>query len=117
MRWLRASCALSLILAAAPARAQFDRTGGSAGDFRPPDRPIGAPPLRFPEAAGFPSDSSKFLGGIGPTSPDEVLKSLDKDLGRTNTKTIEKRDSDEPGTVHKPGEALERRPAAPATLK
>jgi hypothetical protein len=116
MQRLSALSILITTMAVVPAQAQLDRMGGSAGDVRTPDRPISAPPLRSPEAAGFLSDSMKFLGGIGPKSPDEVLKNLDKELGQTSRVTAEP-DLGGPGPIHKPGEELEKRPAAPTTFK
>ncbi len=98
----------------ATALAQFDRIGGSV-EFRAPDLPIGAPPLRDPGAVGLPADA-KLLDRMGPPSTGDVLKDLDKSLGRTGTKSTED-DRDRHIEPFKPGEDLGKRPPAHSTFK
>ncbi|ALA58394.1 hypothetical protein [Nitrospira moscoviensis] len=117
MRRLLAFSILGTAMAAVPAQAQLDRMGGTSGDVRTPDRPISAPPLRFPEAAGFPSDSMKFLDSIGPRTPEEVLKNLDKDLSRRSTEAAVEPKRDPLDILHEPGETLGKRHPARTTFK
>lgn len=109
---------LVTLLVSSPVLAQWEPTGGAAGDFRAPDRPIGAPALTAPDVAGFPSssaDSLTLLDSIGPKSSTGVLKQLDKDLATSSKSGAPP--PGRPGDDHKPGEHLEKRPAAPATIK
>lgn len=65
-----------------PAHAQLT-PGGPSGDFRVNDRP-GTAPTAGP--AGGPSlspGSTMFRDSLGSKPPDEILKSIDKDLGRS----------------------------------
>jgi len=73
---------LWLIIGALPALAQADRIGGPV-EFRSPDRPIPAPTLRSADSAS--SDASRSLT-IGPPAADDVLKQIDRELGRTGTR-------------------------------
>jgi len=72
---------LWLIVGALPALAQADRIGGPV-EFRSPDRPIPAPTLRSTDSGS--SDASKSLT-TGPPAADDVLKQIDRELGRTGT--------------------------------
>jgi len=107
---------LSLIVGEGTALAQLDRIGGSV-EFRAPDRPIAAPPLRDPQAVGLPSESSKFPDRMGPPSTDTVLRNLDKELGRTETRSTDEPDRGPSERPFRPGEDLGTRAPAPTTLK
>ncbi len=74
------TCWLLLSVAVLPAAAQSDRFGGPV-EFRSPDRPISVPTLRFPEAEGLSSDKLSSTSGM--SAPENVLTHLDKELGRT----------------------------------
>lgn len=56
--------------------------GGAAGDFRVNDRPGTAPTVGPPGGPGLPPDPTMFRDQLGGRTPDEILKNLDKDLGR-----------------------------------
>jgi hypothetical protein len=56
---------------------------GPSGDFRVNDRPGTAPTVGLPGGPSVPPDPTLFRDFAGSKSPDEVLKSLDKDLGRS----------------------------------
>lgn len=77
-----ATGALWLIIGALPVFAQADRMGGPV-EFRSADRPIPAPTLRSADSAS--SDASKSLT-IGPPAANDVLKQIDRELGRTGTR-------------------------------
>jgi len=83
-----------LSVAALPAFAQADRMGGPI-EFRSVDRPIPSPTLQFPESTSF--ELRRFLLP-GLPSPDEVLKQIDKDLGRTGVKSSVDGDVGRPGS-------------------
>ncbi len=111
----RAIVLLVMVLFGSPAQGQWEPTGGAAGDFRSPDRPIGTPSLRAPETAGFPSsDGMKLLEGIGPKPPSEVFKQLDKDLAKSPKGEAP---PGRPRGDREAAEHLEKRPAAPVTIK
>ena len=76
------ACWLLLSAAVLPAAAQSDRFGGPVG-FRSPDRPISVPTLRLPEAAGLSSDKLSSSSTMGMSAPENALTQLDKELGRT----------------------------------
>jgi hypothetical protein len=85
---------LWLSVVAYPALAQIDRIGGPV-ELRSADRPIPAPTL--PSGESVSSELRTFL----PTSPpasDDVLKQIDKELGRTGTKSTPEVDSASPST-------------------
>ncbi len=104
---------LGLVLAAHPALAQFDRGGGPAGDFRVEDRPITAPSIGSPDVMGSPPNPMRFGSVLGGKPPDDVLKGLDNDLGRSTIEPPGTILRDRPlGPVLRPGEDLGRRPAA-----
>lgn len=75
---------LVLISAAIPFPAQAQLTpGGPSGDFRVEDRP-GTVPSVGPHGGPSPvPGSTMFRDNLAPMPPDEVLKSIDKDLGRS----------------------------------
>ena len=82
MRWLLrpALGSIWLALAAMPASAQLDSIGGAV-EFRASDRPISAPTLRALDESKS-SDLNRLLStGV----PADVLKRIDKELGRTGT--------------------------------
>jgi hypothetical protein len=82
---------LWLSVVAYPAFAQIDRIGGPV-EFRSADRPIPAPTLE-----SVSSELRKSLP-ISPPAADEVLKQLDKELGRTGTKSTTEVDSARPSS-------------------
>lgn len=71
----------SLALNGIPAHAQQSQVGPS-GDFRVNDRPGTAPTVGAPGGPSVPADPTLFRDFAGTKSPDEILKSLDKDLGK-----------------------------------
>ncbi len=71
-----------LIIGTLPVFAQTDRMGGPV-EFRSADRPIPAPMLKSTDSLS--SDPSKSFT-IGPPAADDVLKQIDRELGRTETK-------------------------------
>ena len=73
---------LWLLIGTLPVFAQTDRMGGPV-EFRSADRPIPAPPLRSADSAS--SDASRSFT-IGPPAADDVLKQIDRELGRTGTR-------------------------------
>jgi hypothetical protein len=73
---------LWLLIGALPVFAQADRMGGPV-EFRSADLPIPAPTLRSADSGS--SDASKSLT-IGPPAADDVLKQIDRELGRTETR-------------------------------
>ncbi len=69
---------------AAGTSAHAQRTpGGPSGDFRVNDRPGTAPTVGAPGGPSLPPNPMMFRDGLGPKSPDEILKSIDKDLGHS----------------------------------
>lgn len=82
MRWTAPLLSLMMATLSLPVHAQLT-PGGPSGDFRVNDRP-GTAPTAGP--AGGPSLSPGpllFRDTLGSKSPDEILKSIDKDLGRS----------------------------------
>jgi hypothetical protein len=73
---------LGLTVAIAPGYGQVV-PGSSSGDFRVNDRPGTAPPVGPPGGPSRPPDSTMFRDTFGSRSPDEILKGIDKDLGRS----------------------------------
>jgi hypothetical protein len=73
---------LWLSVVASSALAQVDRIGGPV-EFRSADRPIAAPTLRFAEPAS--PDLEKSLPA-SPPAPDDVIKQIDKELGKTGAR-------------------------------
>jgi hypothetical protein len=64
-----------------PSYAQLGQVSPS-GDFRVNDRPGTAPTVGAPGGPSIAPDPTLFRDFAGTKSPDEVLKSLDKDLGK-----------------------------------
>lgn len=83
MRW---SLPLLIILSSAavsvPVYSQLI-PGGPSGDFRVNDRSGTAPTAGPPGGPSLPPDATMFRDVIGPKPPDEILKSIDKNLGRS----------------------------------
>jgi len=77
-----AGAGLWVIIGALPVFAQADRMGGPV-EFRSADRPIPAPTVG--SADSMSSDPSKSIT-IGPPAADDVLKQIDRELGRTGTR-------------------------------
>lgn len=63
---------------------------GPSGDFRVNDRPGTAPTVGPPGGPSLPPDATMFRDTLGSKSPDEILRSIDKDLGRS---TLERSDT------------------------
>ncbi len=83
MRWL-VSFLITMSVAGVtmPARSQLI-PGGPSGDFRVPDRPGTAPTVGPPGGPSPMPDPMMFRDMLSPRSPDDVIKSIDKDLGRS----------------------------------
>lgn len=101
---------LGLSLVADPVWAQADRIGGPV-EFRSADRPISTPTLRFAESAS--SDVGKSLPTSPPT-PDDVLKQIDKELGRSGTRSTTGADL---GSLGSPEKADDKSGLGKTTLK
>ena len=82
MRWLVPLLILTAAAITVPVHAQLV-PGGPSGDFRVNDRPGTAPTAGLPGGPSLPPDSTMFRDTIGAKPPDEILKSIDKDLGRS----------------------------------
>lgn len=81
MRWLTPLLLSGLALTDTTAYAQLGQLGAS-GDFRVNDRPGTAPTVGAPGGPSIAPDPTFFRDFAGAKSPEEVLKSLDKDLGK-----------------------------------
>jgi hypothetical protein len=81
MRWLASLLLLGSVISGIPALAQLGQMGPS-GDFRVNDRPGTAPTVGAAGGPSLPPDPTLFRDFAGTKSPDEILKSLDKDLGK-----------------------------------
>jgi hypothetical protein len=81
MRWLAPLVLSGLALIGIPAHAQLGQLGPS-GDFRVNDRPGTAPTVGAPGGPSIAPDPTLFRDFAGTKSPDEILKGLDKDLGK-----------------------------------
>jgi hypothetical protein len=84
MRWFVPLFILASTSITAPAQAQLV-PGGSSGDFRVNDRPGTAATAGPPGGPSLPPDATMFRDTFGSQSPDEILKRIDKDLGRSTT--------------------------------
>ena len=73
------------VLSAAPASAQLG--GIPPGDFRVNDRP-GTSPTVGPPGGPSPAGPAMFPDPTGTKSPEELLKRLDKDLGRSTVSPL-----------------------------
>jgi hypothetical protein len=83
MRWLTPLLLISLAFIGIPAHAQLDQAVGPSGDFRVNDRPGTAPTVGSAGGPSVPPDSTLFRDFADTKSPDETLKTLDKDLGKS----------------------------------
>ena len=101
-----------LSVAVLPAAAQSDRFGGPE-EFRSPDRPISVPTLRFPEAAGLSLDKLSSTSTTGMSAPENVLKQLDMELGRT----LSRSEPGRRGPPDKTDDQREERAQAKGTFK
>ena len=104
------TCCFLLSVAVLPAAAQSDRFGGPV-EFRSPDRPISVPTLRFPEAAGLSSDKLSSTSGM--SAPENALKQLDMELGRT----LSRSEPGRRGPPDKTDDQREERAQAKGTFK
>ena len=82
MRWFVPLLILTSVTMSGPAYPQLVPSGPS-DDFRVNDRPGTAPTVGPPGGPSLPADSTMFRDTIGSKPPDEILKSIDKDLGRS----------------------------------
>lgn len=81
MRWLVPLLVLASSAISVPAHPQLV-PGGASGDFRVNDRPGTAPTVGPPGGPSLPPDATMFRDTLGSKSPDEILKNIDKELGR-----------------------------------
>jgi len=102
---------LWLIIGAVPVFAQADRMGGPV-EFRSADRPIPEPTLRSADSAS--SDAGKSFT-IGPPAADDVLKQIDRELGRTGTRADA--EAGRPASSGAADEAGDRRGLGGSTFK
>jgi len=77
-----AACWFLLGIATIPALAQVERIGGGPVEFRSADRPIPAPTL---SAGDLTSSDPNTLFAAGSPAAADLLKKLDKELGRTGS--------------------------------
>lgn len=82
MRWFAPLFILASAAIIVPAHAQLV-PGGPSGDFRVNDRPGTAPTVGPPGGPSLPPDPTMFRDTIGAKPPVEILKGIDKDLGRS----------------------------------
>lgn len=64
---------------------------GSSGDFRSNDRPATGPLVGPSGIPGVPPDPMRFSAPIGGSSSQDIVKSLDKDLGRSTLERTDER--------------------------
>lgn len=81
MRWVMCLVAVSATAVSIPASAQLS-PGGPSGDFRVDGRSGTAPTVGAPGGPSLPPTPMLFRDSIGPKPSDEILKGIDKDLGR-----------------------------------
>lgn len=86
MRWLVPLLLLGAVINVS-AFAQLAQLGPT-GDFRVDDRPGTAPTVEPPGGPSPPPGLTLFRDFIGAKNPDEILKSLDKDLGKSDPKGL-----------------------------
>lgn len=82
MRWFVPLVILTSAAINVPAYSQLI-PGGPSGDFRVNDRPGTAPTVGSPGGPSLAPDPMMFRDTFGSKPPDEILKSIDKDLGRS----------------------------------
>ena len=82
------------------------------------DLPIPSPSLSALETPGLSPDYGQSLHGLGPKPADEILKRLDKDLGRSSVVAPGEHSRDRPleGPRYRPDEDLSKDPAARSTF-
>ena len=110
-RWpLRLLVLIGIVASTVPVSAQL--SGAT------PDLPITSPSLSALETPGLSTDYLHSLQGLGPKAPDEILKRLDKDLGRSSIVAPGEHFRDRPmeGPRYRPGEDLSKDPAALSTF-
>jgi hypothetical protein len=83
MRWFAPLISLVFVSLQSPALAQLSPLVPS-GDFRVEGRPGTAPTVGPPGGPSLPPGPTFFRDSLGGRSPDEILKSIDKDLGRSS---------------------------------
>ncbi len=113
MRWPLRLLVLTvgIVAGTVPARAQLSGT---------PDLPVTAPSLSALEMPGLSTDHLKSIDGLGAIKPaDEILKSLDKDLGRYSLPDPGEFSRDRPMEEprYRPGEDLGKDPAGLSTFR
>jgi hypothetical protein len=86
---------LFLVILAAPTLPAYSQLtpGGPSGDFRAPDQSTGAPRIEPSSGSSQTPTLTMVPDTLGPKNPDEILKSIDKDLGRS---TLERSDHSSP---------------------
>jgi hypothetical protein len=82
MRWFVPLLILTSAAISVPAHPQLI-PGGPSGDFRVNDRPGTAPTVGPPGGPSLPPDPMMFRDTFGYKPADEILKNIDKDLGRS----------------------------------
>ena len=106
MRWFVPLTSLILFGLQGSALAQLGPSVPT-GDFRVEGRPGTAPTVGPPGGPSLPPGPAFFRDSLGGRSPDEILKSIDKDLGKGSP------DHFETGAGHQPLE-VERELSSPA---
>lgn len=97
MRWFAPLLILSATVVCIPAHSQLI-PGGPSGDFRVNDRSGTAPTAGPSGGPSLPPSPTMFQDSLGSKSPDEILKSIDKDLGRS---TLARPDASPPFDMEK----------------
>lgn len=97
MRWFVPLLTLSITAVCIPAHAQFI-PGGPSGDFRVNDRSGTAPTAGPAGGPSLPPSPTMFQDSLGSKSPEQILKSIDKDLGRS---TLARPDATPPFNMEK----------------
>jgi hypothetical protein len=92
MRWFVPLFILTSAAITVPAHTQLI-PGGPGGDFRVNDRPGSAPTVGAPGGPSLPPGPMMFQDTFGAKPPDDILKNIDKDLGRS---TLERSDASSP---------------------
>jgi hypothetical protein len=82
MRWFVPLLILTSAAVTIPAYSQLI-PGGPSGDFRVNDRPGNAPTAGLPGGPSLSPGPTMFQDTLGAKPPDDILKSIDKDLGRS----------------------------------
>ena len=82
MRWFVPLLILTSAVITVPAHSQLT-PGGPSGDFRGNDQSGTTPTVGPPGGPSLPPNPMMFRDTLGPKPPDEILKNIDKDLGRS----------------------------------